>query len=325
MTGHEQLAATPPDDWDAIRRAAAEWHAASEQEHMDWDRFTAWLKADPRHQTAYDEIALLDSALDDHRDFLGTARDVGEVEEVVPAPHRRRGWRMWIGAAIAASLVAVLALPRFLQQPETHYQTQAAARRIALADGSIIVLAPRSSLTVSGDDQDRIALSGGAWFDIRHDPARPLAIEAGDVEIRDIGTRFDVQAEQRRIRVGVAEGSVEVSAPALDQPVRLAGGRSLRFDGAGGTALVGDLPSESMGLWRSGRLSYRNTPLSLVATDVSRYAGIEVEVAPSLRDREFSGTFVIGNGEAALRDLSQLMGLDLAGGRGRYRLVDRGR
>jgi transmembrane sensor len=66
-------------------------------------------------------------------------------------------------------------------------------------------------------------------------------------------------------------------------------------------------------------------PLPLVAADISRYAGVEVEVAPSLRDREFSGTFVIGDGEAALRDLSRLMGLSVAQHSGRYRLDERHR
>jgi transmembrane sensor len=176
-----------------------------------------------------------------------------------------------------------------------------------------------------GEKQENMRLSGGAWFDIRHSSARPLTIEAGELKISDIGTRFDVQSNGRQVRVAVAEGEVEITSSVLAQPVRLSHSRGLLFDGAGGTAVASDLAIDAMGPWRSGHLSYQGTPLSLVAADLSRYAGISVDVAPALRDREFSGTFVIGNGETGLRDLAQLMGLELSNRHGGYVLDERRR
>ncbi|MBK6412702.1 hypothetical protein [Sphingopyxis sp.] len=51
--------------------------------------------------------------------------------------------------------------------------------------------------------------------------------------------------------------------------------------------------------------------MALVAADLSRYAGVKVVVADTVAARQFSGTLVIGDGQAALRDLSRLMGLRL--------------
>ena len=69
-----------------------------------------------------------------------------------------------------------------------------------------------------------------------------------------------------------------------------------------------------------------SAPLALVAADLSRYAGVKVNVADALRNRQFSGTLVIGNGEAALRDLSRLMGVELSlAAHGAYRLDERSR
>ena len=150
-----------------------------------------------------------------------------------------------------------------------------------------------------------------------------MEISAGSVQISDIGTRFDVQATGRQVRVEVAEGAVQVSSQALSQPVRLTKGRGLLFDSDGGTALVVPLSDDNIGEWRQGRLSYDSAPLPLVAADLSRYAGVRVIVPASLRNRQFSGTLVLGDGEAAIRDLSQVLGLELSHSSGDYKLGER--
>lgn len=329
---------------DAILSQAARWHLASEDdamaEAMDWDGFTRWLEADPRHRRALDEIALADRLVAEHRAGLwappetpfeaapAAARDVPR-----PAAMRRwqggqggqggRGWR-WAGLAIAASLVAVLAVPRFMgpfgADPAQVYATDAASRQVTLADGSTVLLAPRSRLTVAGRGQEHIALSGGALFDIRHDPGRTLEITAGDLAISDIGTRFDVQAGDDAVRVAVVEGKVDVRAEAMDGPLQLSAGSGLAYDRGARTAVVGPVRSGDVGSWKDGRLTYDNAPLALVAGDLHRYAGVMVDVPPALRERRFSGTLIVDNGDAALRDLVQLMGLRLGGHAGAWRL-----
>jgi transmembrane sensor len=123
-----------------------------------------------------------------------------------------------------------------------------------------------SRLSVS-DHGRELALTGGAWLDIRHDPARELSITAGPLEIRDIGTSFDIQTEAKSVRIAVAEGQLDVGGvEALAQPIRLERGRSLLFDSADGTALVRSQPAPEVGAWRSGRLSYEDTPLPLSST-----------------------------------------------------------
>ena len=317
---------------DQILAEAVRWHIASGGDAMDWDAFTLWLEADPRHSAVYDEVALTDGTLQDHREVLETLPGMAEGEEepappvaandggeeiVRPAFIKR--WR-WAGMAIAASLAAVLAVPQFLSPAPQIYETAAASRQIALEDGSVITLAPRSRITIEGRSQDRMALSGGALFDIRHDPGRQLSITAGDLHISDIGTRFDVQAQDQLVRVAVVEGKVEVNADSLDAPVRLSAGNGLSFDGKAGQARVAAVRAEDVGGWRNGRLSYDDAPLALVVADLRRYAGVKVAVPEALRGRHFSGTLVIGDGNAALRDLAQVMGLRLGGRAGAWRL-----
>lgn len=306
-------------DADTITERAAQWHLASESDDMDWDGFAAWLDADPRHRAAYDEIALTDAALG----------EVGMTPDEAPAPLaanddeppvRRRGWAMWGGGAIAASLAALALVSQLTAPSPQTFATGAAAQNIALADGSRIVLAPHSRLIIAGRGQERIALEGGAWFDIRHDPSRQLVIDAGGVAISDIGTSFDVQAAPGRVVVEVAEGQVALSGEQLTKPVQLAAGHAFRLDAKTGTAITAPLQDGEAGEWREGRLSYRNEALGLVAADLARYAGVHVDLAEGIENRQFSGTLAVEDGEAAVRDLAQLMGLDVERSGAGYRL-----
>jgi len=305
---------------DTISEAAAQWHLASAQDDMDWEGFTAWLEADPAHRTAYDEIALADALLVEHAGELAdSAAPAPDDNAEMPA---RRRWSLWAGGAIAATIVGLLALPMLGGAEPVRYTTQAQSRTVALDDGSRIDLAPHSRLTVSGKAQGRIALEGGAWFDIRHDPARAMLVRAGDVEITDIGTQFDVQTGTGtgQVRVEVAKGEVSVGSTALARPVRLTAGHGLHYDAAAGRAEIRTIAAGDFGEWREGRLTFDAVPLSLVVGDLSRYAGLRIDLAEGLQNRQFSGTLALGDGDAALRDLAQVMGLAVERDGARYRL-----
>ena len=318
---------------DRIMAEAANWHMATESDAMDWDGFTRWLEADPAHRCAYDEIALTDGLLQDHRDSLGEAlRDAGDLSAPSQAVANDTGnepstiargkfpRRLFLAAtAVAAALAAVIAVPQFATPAAQTYVSTDTARQIALEDGSSVTLAPRSRLSIEGRNQDRMALSGGALFDIRHDPDRPLTITAGDLRISDIGTRFDVQAEEAHVRVAVVEGTVNVISES-GTSVELPAGKGLSFDRRGGNATVASVRAEDVGSWRQGRLSYDSAPLSLVIADLHRYAGVRVDMPDAIGDRRFSGTLTVGDGNAALRDLAQVMGLRLDGRAGAWHL-----
>ncbi len=304
-----------------IIEQAVAWHLASTRDDMDWDGFTRWLEGGPRYRAAYDEIAMADAALDEHREVLATLANPVEPERV--RGPRLSSWPLWAGGVLAASVAALLVIPQAIAPGEQTYASGGASRTIALGDGSEVVLGPHSKLTIAGAHGGELALEGGAYFDIRHDPNRLLTIGAGGLEIADIGTRFDVQTDGQAVRVEVSEGQIELRGEALDKPVRLPAGRRILFDPADKVAIVAPVSARDVGEWREGRLTYDAAPLSLVAADLARYAGISVAVSPPLTARRFSGTLSIRDGDSAVRDLAQLMGLELSRSHGGYRLVER--
>jgi transmembrane sensor len=291
---------------DRIIDAAIAWHSAQQRDDCDWDAFARWLEADTRHRDEYDAIALIDTAIDAHRPALQT---------ILPADRAavlRRRWPVWTAGALAAALTLTIGITQFApgRDASVAYRTgPGESRTIALADGSQIHLAAASALTVSGARQDRLTLEGGAYFDIRHDPARAMVIRAGDQQVTDIGTRFDILTAGRAMRIAVSLGVVSVSSPALGQAVRLDQGRQLIVDPAHGQAEVESVQVADVGAWQQGRLAMDNMPLSLVAAEISRYARRRVTVASDIAGRRFSGVLVVGDGSALVGEVARLMDL----------------
>ncbi|MCI4588852.1 FecR domain-containing protein [Sphingobium sp. BYY-5] len=307
------MTARPAMNEQVLDQAIA-WQAALEQDDADWDGYLAWLETDPRHRDAYDSIALLDAAILDNRDRIKLLLAPAPVVETTADPISRR-WRprmFWTGA-IAASLAMLVAAPvlrsGFGPDSTTYDNDGTTTRNLALANGTNVILAPASRIIVTGKDATAIELARGeAYFDVRHDPGRTLTVSAGNYRISDIGTQFSVNLAGGNFRVGVAEGTVSVKAPNRDEPVRLDSGHQLVGSDRGFT--LGPVETTQVGSWRSGRLSYTDAPLTLVAADITRYSGKAIVVDPSVEKKHFSGSLVIGDGSRLVGDLVGVMGVD---------------
>lgn len=116
------------------------------------------------------------------------------------------------------------AVERGLKKKQLH-------RRVATGTGFAVLLvvlsvrvAPRPDVTVApfnaradvrvlpqekGVEVAQLA-AGGAWFDVRPNPNRTFRVEAGDVVVEVLGTRFAVERNERTVRVVVDHGRVRV-------------------------------------------------------------------------------------------------------------------
>ena len=305
-----------------IEEEAAAWHVASAHDDMDWAGFTQWLEAEPRHRQAYDEIALASDLLDNQPELLAdlpAQRPVEPSDNVVELRARRR-WPVWLGAGIAASLAALIITAQVIPPAPEIIESGQSASTVRLGPGSTVTLAPRSRLVIGGRDGTEVALEGGAYFDIMHDPSRNLSIRVDDLTVTDVGTRFDIREGPEQVLIEVADGEVAVQSSGLAAAIELKAGRRLSYDTAAARATVSDVDGMDVGQWRQGRVSYDSAPLELVAADLGRYAGVRLVVPNALAQRRFSGTLFIGDGDSAIHDLAQLMELDLRRDGSAYRL-----
>ncbi|WP_405268504.1 FecR family protein [Cellulophaga sp. Ld12] len=85
---------------------------------------------------------------------------------------------------------------------------------IVLNDGSLVYLAPNSSLEYPerfyGEQRNVTLLKGNAFFDISKDPKHPFVIQSGELKTKVLGTSFHIRMEKEECSVAVVTGKVEV-------------------------------------------------------------------------------------------------------------------
>lgn len=318
--GGREVGTVNDDEPEDVLAQAAQWHARVLGEDADWDAFAQWLDADPEHQSAYDRMALLEDDFTRWARDHAPANDDGEWEGPT-RPTRMRRW--WIaGGAIAAVLIAAVTLPvsRQLWPGEpVYYTAHDAPRQVALASGTRIQLDRGTRIAVeTGRGEHVDVLRGAIYVDVHHAGGKPLEIGAGDYLIRDIGTRFAVTRREAGLSVAVAQGLVDVSWPGHD-PVRLSAGHML--DAIGSQVTIGDIVPTSVAAWRDGRLIYDNAPLSLVASDLSRYTAKPIYVDPSVAGLKLSGVLFIRGDADLLRQIEAYLPVEVRGESDAVRLV----
>jgi transmembrane sensor len=263
----------------------------------DWEAHVAWLEADPRNAAAFDEASMMietaTQGLAPPRPLAASPMPVNDnLAEPVAAPRRWTRLGTGFGLAVAAGLAAVIAVPSMMRTGAQPYliQTAPGERRVVTVDGTGIALNGDSRLRLDHADA-RVAVleQGEAFFTVRHDAAHPFAVQAGGATFQDVGTAFDIVQRAGTTRIAVREGAVLYDPGGA--AVRLDGGQALRV--ADNTAAVQMIDTAAVGAWRSGRLLYRDAPLTDVAQDIARNIGEPVLVDPALIERRFSGVVII--------------------------------
>jgi len=155
-----------------------------------------------------------------------------------------------LGAAAAAAITfAVVRTPGTTTTATTG--TVPSTRPLVLADGSEI--APESAATpiqIAEETPMRTTVrlsAGAARFRVRHDVRRLFRVDAGSIEIEDLGTVFRVAHEaEGRVRVTVSEGRVAVVSIASRMRVELGAGEDRVFSATAAPPDLVEQPSEAI-------------------------------------------------------------------------------
>ncbi len=311
-------------DWqDPACEAAAEWvvrlHASvsQSQAEADWAAFEAWLDAAPSNRAAFDAAEALWNELGRRSDVVGAGLKTDQSATILTLPIRRAiaGPLFWsAAAAVAASILLLVGpfSPLGGVSPSLYLTAKGERKTVTLADGSRIEMNGGSRMTVRMGRHRRevdIAEGSEAAFTVTHDAARPFLVYAGDRTIRDLGTEFDVLRNGGDLRVTVRAGLVEVgpAAGAAGESVALEPGRQLNHHQGSAASDVTLVTADDAFGWRSGRLIYRDRPLSEVAADLSRYYAQPVRADGPAAALRFSGVLAIADEPAVINRLSALV------------------
>lgn len=204
---------------------------------------------------------------------LDTRKALAKVRSRVGLqPISRVRYLRW--AAIAASVVVLVGIAAYaLLAPSTVTLTAEATPQVCrLTDGTVVTLAPHSSISYASDDCRHVRLTGKAFFDIHHDSANPFTITDDRYTIRDIGTRLQVEETRTMTRLTVVEGAASFGSTR-------AGGKAIALK-AGMSAVLGNDDSMprmdsrtdvNTTAWATHQFHFDDTPLQEVLATLSRY------------------------------------------------------
>jgi transmembrane sensor len=286
-------------------------------------RFEAWLAASPDHRSDWAEISrtakVLGSAEPAHRHEWGEfvrrrkAERAAASRAATAGPRRRQV--IGLGALAAAACLALVFGGNLMLRIEADHMTATAEqRRVQLADGTVVLLAPESAIDVAyGESARRVRLlKGRAYFEVAAD-RRPFAVQAREVEARDIGTAFDVGLDARGVDVGVREGIVDVSAARVPAAIaeRLEAGDWVRVTTTG--RIERDrLPADQVASWMQGQLVVKNRPVGEVVDALRPYFdGLVVLRGATLTNQPLTGVYNLSDPVEALRAVARAQGATL--------------
>ncbi len=187
-------------------------------------------------------------------------------------------------------------------EPLTTWTVPAGSRaKTNLPDGSRVWMNSGSSLTFPArfSKKDRtVYLEGEAYFEVAHQVRKPFAVIAGNVEMKVLGTCFNVCAypDEDYLEVTLENGSLSITTP-WNQHQRgpdctLRPGEQARIDLIDYRVTKLLTETEKYTSWREGKLIFRNDPLKVIMKRLEKWYHAEIDVS-RLSDRLLNYTFTL--------------------------------
>ena len=303
-----------------------ELSTAEEQE------FQRWLAGDPGRRrlleefsSVWEKLGRVESVagIDLDEEWLALESRLAETEKLITLePVRKRGAGFYVGRiALAAMLAVILTFSGIYLTRRTGYRTLATTNQkeeLVLPDGSRVTLNHFSSLKYprrfSGEIRN-IELEGEGFFEVERDPDHPFVIHTREVDIRVLGTSFNVNAysENEALEVIVSTGEVSVTRHGeVPRTIILKPGSMGVYKKSEETLEITRKIDRNYLAWKTRNFVFEDQTLLDVCRQLGKVYQTEIIIASdSLKDARITTTFKDQSLDAILNVLSATLDLDV--------------
>ncbi|WP_073003494.1 FecR family protein [Mariniphaga anaerophila] len=172
---------------------------------------------------------------------------------------------------------------------------------VQFSDGSEVYLNHGSKLKYpqkfAGETRG-VVLSGEGYFKIAHNPQKPFVVKTRGVNVKAVGTTFNVYAypDEKTIATTLVEGKVilEKKAPGITpSPIgSMVPGQHVEYNTENGNinSTIGDI--EKYISWKDGKLIFKRDSIARIASRLSRWYSVDIDVADNdAREYTYTATF----------------------------------
>lgn len=279
------------------------------KEDIDWS-FNQWLMFEPE-QKMEENKKKYSALLDKIHHEINLKRLDNKNFKVISLPMVSK----WLNRAAAILFIPLLGVVFYLLQ-NNNFQTN---KFTDLAVDSLEVIAPIGSRTVvqlsdgtevnlnygskikyprnfSGNTRT-IELSGEAYFDVAHNPENPFIVKTGKLDIKALGTEFNVQAYPGDdvVATTLVEGKVLLEKTISGNKSTCIGTMvpgqyvSCNFTSGKITSTKGNI--DKYVAWKDGKLVFDNEPITNVTEQLERMFNVEIDVDENVKYLTYTVTF----------------------------------
>jgi ferric-dicitrate binding protein FerR (iron transport regulator) len=191
--------------------------------------------------------------------------------------------------------------------------------RMQLQDGSVVWLNAGSRMQYDsgfGKTNRTCTLTGEAYLEVEKNAELPFVIKTGQVMVKVLGTRFNVQAygEDPSVKIHLLEGSVEMNAENM-APVRLQPGQMVDYLKATGKTTISHFEADRATDWMNNRFVFEGETFEQIAAILERSFNVKITIlSDRVKNSRFAGDFIKNE------NLTQIFNIMAANGKFRYRM-----
>lgn len=165
-------------------------------------------------------------------------------------------------------------------------------RTVVLADGSLVTLNGNSSISFNMTDSAReLQLDGEAYFDIAHDARKPFYVKTSKIQIRVLGTIFNVKsyADEDRVETTLVEGKVTVKNLGSEgNEIEMLPNEQVVFHKATAYLVKTSAEAEQKTAWRSGNFFFEDEPAEVIFSELEKWYNVKIILGEQQKNCHFS-------------------------------------
>ena len=284
-----------------MRELICKWDCGPDEMKRDLEIINRYLRGEAAPEERIRIMKMIDEDPSFRKEFLAMRKiydallisnDIGGMKKRVRKGMAVRILRFVASMAAAASLAVGVTyfimsdkeeenimVQRF-EAPEGH-RTEA-----VLSDGTMICLNSGSRLEIlsSGKNERRVRLDGEAYLNVAHNEDRPFILETSEMEVKVLGTSFDVSTYGNVHSVVLVEGSVEVNNAVSSEKTVIEPDQMYVFDRSTGQSGVKYVDALSMVTWKDGYLNLQNMTVEELFSRLEHYYGVRIICSNDSKD-----------------------------------------
>lgn len=169
-------------------------------------------------------------------------------------------------------------------------------KMITLPDGTEVLLNENTKVSYQENnyDQERTfnLIEGEAFFNVIHNANKPFKVRIDNIEVKDIGTSFNIRKEKQAVVVVVNSGIVSLANQASGNQMMLKANQKGIYNIASGNIAAITNDEINYKAWADKNLQFIKTPLTDVAKELEDTYGTKIRLEDnSLSSKTLTASF----------------------------------